>query len=179
MTDWLQYPLPQTLMQVIVHPEVDDVSTARLQNIKLNIDYNSSMCKSIHLKYTDKRLRAPEGLHKTCETYIYLKWHVRRKYYFIKKASYNFRDIFKVKWNAGGHICQKIRNKYLKPYTLSSVYSACGGQGLPEEALPAETDFVLGRSPAHLVQISISPISSIKSWLIVSYKRANPALCIA
>ncbi len=88
---------------------------------------------------------------------------MKRKYYFIKKASYNFRDIFKVKGNAGGHICKKIRNKYVKPYTRSSVYSACGGQEISEEALPAETDFVLGRSLAHLVQILILPITSIKS----------------
>ncbi len=104
---------------------------------------------------------------------------MRRKYYFIKKGSYNFHDIFKVKGNAGGHICQKILNEYLKPYRRGSVYSACGGQELSEEALPAETDFMLGRSLAHFVQISISPITSIKSQLKVSYKRANSALCIA
>ncbi len=45
-------------MQVILHPEVDDVSTISLQTIKWNIDFNSSMCKFIHLKYMDKRLRA-------------------------------------------------------------------------------------------------------------------------
>ncbi len=94
---------------------------------------------------------------------------MRRKYNFIKKASYNFHDIFKVKGNAGGHICQKIVNKYLKPNTRSSGYFACGGQELPEEVLSAETDFVLDRRPAHLVQILISSLKSIESRLIVSY----------